>query len=326
MTNLELVNELSKYIGHEKYAKAMADNLLTTSEINKQANRSGSVGDWYRKTSKQNPDLTNKQYLMEYADKGWYGADCVGAIKGVLFFGNRYGGPTTSPYYSSDKDMSIEKMAKSCTDVKKKADFSKAEVGEFMWNEDYSHCALISKKGKKDIECAPSLDGLAEVDLDYQPDWVGCGKLPWVKYVSDVQPSPAVIKAGDIVTIAKGAVYGGSSKGVKVPSEYCGKPYRVDRCQVVKEERCALIHELNSWVPCRYLTVVPQEEGIKKGSLVKILKGAIYGGSAKGTKVPSIYINTNSYVEKVATHNGVKEALLKNLNSWVPLKFLKLIR
>ena len=324
MTNLELVNELSKYIAHEKYAKAMADYNLTTDTINSQANRSGSVGEWYKKPSKQNPDITNKQYLMDYANKGYYGADCVGAIKGVLFYGNRYGGP--SDKYKSDYDFSIEHMAKNCTDVKKKADFSKAEVGEFMWNEDYSHCALVSKKGSKDIECAPSLDGLAEVDLTYQPDWVGCGKLPWVKYVSDVQPSPVVIKAGDIVTIAKGAVYGGSSKGVKVPSEYCGKPYRVDRCQIVKEERCALIHELNSWVPCRYLTVVPQEEGIKKGSCVKILKGAVYGGSAKGTKVPSIYINTISYVEKVATHNGVKEALLKNLNSWVPLKFLKLIR
>ncbi|MBO7453586.1 MAG: hypothetical protein J6U54_24905, partial [Clostridiales bacterium] len=120
MTNLELVNELSKYIGHEKYAKAMADYLLTDASINKEANRSGSVGDWYKKPNKQNPDITNKQYLMDYANKGYYGADCIGAIKGVLFYGNRYGGPNNN--YNSNYDFSIEHMAKSCTDVKKKAD------------------------------------------------------------------------------------------------------------------------------------------------------------------------------------------------------------
>ena len=325
MTNLELVEYYKQYIGHEKYAKAMADNLLTTSNINKQANRGGSVGDWYNnKYSKQDPSLTNKQYLMKFADKGWYGGDCVCSIKGVLFYGNRYGGPSEN--YNSKYDFTIKEMADACTDKKTKADFAKAEVGEFMWNGDYSHCALVSKKGSMDTECAPSLDGVAEVKFDYQPDWVGCGKLPWVTYVSDVTPTPVVIKAGDVVTIAQGAVYGGSDKGTKVPNKYCGVPYRVSRVQVVKEERCALIEALNSWVPCRYLTVVPQEEGIKKGSAVKILKGAVYGGSDAGVPVPKIYINTISYVSKVGTHAGVKEALLKNLNSWVPVKYLKLVR
>ena len=83
---------------------------------------------------------------------------------------------------------------------------------------------------------------------------------------------------------------------------------------------------MNSWVPARYLTVVSQAEAIKAGSCVKIGAGAVYGGSAKGVKVPSCYIGTNSYVEKIATHKGVKEALLKNLNSWVPLKYLTLVR
>ncbi|MBO4703973.1 MAG: hypothetical protein J5617_04020 [Bacilli bacterium] len=324
MTNLELVNYYKQYIGHEKYAKAMADYLLTESEINKQANRSGSVGDWYKKSNKINPNLTNQQYLMQFTDGKWYGGDCVCSIKGVLFYGNRYGGPDHN--YNSNYDFSIKEMANACTDKKSKADIKKAEIGEFMWNEDYSHCALVSVNGSKDVECAPSLDGVAEVDLDYQPDWAGCGKLPWVTYVSDVNPSPVVIKAGDVVTIAQGAVYGGSDKGVKVPNKYCGVPYRVSRVQMVKEERCALIEELNSWVPCRYLTVVPQEEGIKKGSCVKILKGAVYGGADKGVPVPKIYINTNAYVSKVGTHGGVKEALLKNLNSWVPVKYLKLVR
>lgn len=328
MTNKELVEFYMAYIGHEKYAKAMADNLLTKENIDKQASRGGSVGEWYNnKYSKQNPSLTNKQYLMQFADKGWYGGDCVCSIKGVLFYGNRYGGPSNNPYYRSELDMSIKSMANACTDKKEKKDFAKAEIGEFMWNDDYSHCALVTKKGSMDTECAPSLDGMAEVKFDYQPDWVGCGKLPWVTYVSDVTPTPVKIKAGDVVTIAEGAVYGGSAKGTKVPKKYCGVPYRVDRVQIVKEEECALIKDpLNSWVPTRYLTVVPQEEGIKKGSAVKILKGAVYGGADAGVKVPSIYIGTVSYVSKVETHKGVKEALLKNLKSWVPLKYLKLVR
>lgn len=325
MTSLELADELDKYLGHEKYAKAMADNLLTTAEINKQANRSGSVGDWYKQTSKQDKTKTNKQYLLQFADKGWYGADCVGAIKGILFFGNKFGGPSNSPDYSSDKDMSIKTMASKCTDKKTKADFSKAEVGEFMWTDDYGHCALVTVAGKKDTECAPSLDGLGQVDLDYQPNWAGCGKLPWVTYSSQPAPAP-LVKAGDVVTICKGAVYGGSAKGTPVPSAYCDKPYRVGKTQVVKNEYCALITELNSWVPARYLTVVSQAEAIKAGCCVKIGAGAVYGGSAKGVKVPSCYINTNSYVVKVASHNGTREALLKNLNSWVPLKYLTLVR
>ena len=46
----------------------------------------------------------------------------------------------------------------------------------------------ISEKGKKDIESAPSLDGVKEVNIGYQPlsRIGGAGKLPWVNYgVSD---------------------------------------------------------------------------------------------------------------------------------------------
>ena len=60
------------------------------------------------------------------------------------------------------------------------------------------------------------------------------------------------IKSGAKVKIKSGAVYGGASKGKKVPSAYIGKKYTVTKVQ--KQE--ALIKQLNSWVPTKYLIVI----------------------------------------------------------------------
>lgn len=316
---------LSEFIGITKYAKAFQGNHLTKDKVEHEAGRSGSVGDWYHKTRTTEPYISNEDYLLKYCDGKWYGADCVGLVKAPLM-GNKVGGPCNG--YNSDYDYSIETLAKMCTDVKK--DITKGAVGEFMWTADYSHCAVIKKAGKTDVESAPSLDGVAEVPLNYQPNWYACGKLPFVQYGEAPQPAPVTdeIKAGDVVTIQNGAVYGGSSKGVKVPSKYCGVPYRVDRVQVVKNEKCALIGDLNSWVPVIYLTKVNETYGIKMGCHVKIKSGARYGGLGKGrnTKVPRAYIGKRYYVVKTAVLEGVREALIKELNSWVPIGYLTLVK
>lgn len=64
---------------------------------------------------------------------------------------------------------------------------------------------------------------------------------------------------------------------------------------------------------------------IKSGAKVKIKTGAVYGGASKGKKVLSAYIGKKYTVTKVQKNNGRQEALIKQLNSWVPVKYLDII-
>ena len=64
----------------------------------------------------------------------------------------------------------------------------------------------------------------------------------------------------------------------------------------------------------------------KTGAAVKIVGNAEYGGSAKGKKISSQYLNKKYIVTKVQTNNGQQEALVKQLNSWVPTKYLELVK
>lgn len=61
---------------------------------------------------------------------------------------------------------------------------------------------------------------------------------------------------------------------------------------------------------------------IKSGAKVKIKSGAVYGGASKGKRVPPAYIGKKYTVTKVQKNNGRQEALIKQLNSWVPTKYL----
>lgn len=70
----------------------------------------------------------------------------------------------------------------------------------------------------------------------------------------------------------------------------------------------------------------PVTKAITKGCKVTIQEGAVYGGltTARGKKVPySVYANGRQHtVKDIDTHKGVKEALLKEINSWVALSYL----
>ena len=63
----------------------------------------------------------------------------------------------------------------------------------------------------------------------------------------------------------------------------------------------------------------------KTGAKVKIQKGAVYGGASSGKKVGSAYIGKKYTVKKVQTNNNQFEALIKELNSWVPTKYLTIV-
>lgn len=65
---------------------------------------------------------------------------------------------------------------------------------------------------------------------------------------------------------------------------------------------------------------------IVAGDKVKIIQGAVYGGlydKTRGLKVPSPYIGKWYTVTKVQTNAGTDEALIKELYSWVALKYLQ---
>ena len=69
----------------------------------------------------------------------------------------------------------------------------------------------------------------------------------------------------------------------------------------------------------------PVAKEIKAGSIVTIKSGAVYGGlsSTRGKAVPAAQIGDKQHsVEKVQTNKGVKEAKLKEINSWVAVASL----
>ena len=65
---------------------------------------------------------------------------------------------------------------------------------------------------------------------------------------------------------------------------------------------------------------------VTEGCKVTIREGAVYGGLSthRGKAVPEyVYANGRQYtVKDIDTHKGVKEALLKEINSWVALSYL----
>ena len=310
------------FVGVSKYVSGGYGQPLTSAFLAGKQNKK-----WFKDKSKQDPSKTNWEYLEQFADQGWYCTDCVCLLKGVLW-GYR-GDGTEGDYESNGVDDSTDAefydMCYNKVDISKGKNRDKLKPGMILHMK--GHVGTVYKVNGSDIkviESSPSLDGTKVSSINYQ-QWTGAGYSPYIIYEAKPQPQPTPapvvdpIKAGDIVTIKEGAIYGGSAYGTKVPSAYIGKPYTVTKVETHNNEKEALIKELNSWVPTMYLTVVK----ITVGMTVEIVEGAVYGGSAYGTKVPSGCIGKPYTVTKIETHNNEEEALLKEINSWVATKYLK---
>lgn len=86
----------------------------------------------------------------------------------------------------------------------------------------------------------------------------------------------------------------------------------------------ALLQEINSYVWTKDLSLVSSKE-ITIGSTVTINKGAVYGGlsNARGKVVPAAQLSPKKHtVSKIQVNNGVKEALLSDIMSWVAVSSL----
>lgn len=82
-----------------------------------------------------------------------------------------------------------------------------------------------------------------------------------------------------------------------------------------------------SWVYLRDLVLVSggAAKPVEVGCKVTINKGAVYGGltSARGSKVPAAQLSPKKHtVSKIQTNKGVREALLKEIMSWVAVSSL----
>ena len=165
---------------------------------------------------------------------------------------------------------------------------------------------------RKHVETAAGQRQCAEAIVKAVADFYGIKK----KAVKPSENKPTTVRAGDIVKI-KGSKY---ATGQKIPMWVKLKKHTV---KSVSGEK-ALLKEINSWVYTADLTVLQSE--ITVGSKVTIKSGAVYGGltAARGKAVPKEQLAPKKHtVSKIETHNGVKEALLSDIMSWVAIKYLE---
>lgn len=174
---------------------------------------------------------------------------------------------------------------------------------------------------RKHVETAAGQRQCAEAIVKAIADFYGIKKksAPAVKPSED-KPTAATVRAGDIVKI-KGSKY---ATGQKIPVWVKLKKHTV---KSVNGEK-ALLKEINSWVYTADLTVLQSSaKTVAVGSKVKIKPGATYGGltAARGKAVPKEQLAPKKHtVSKIETHNGVKEALLSDIMSWVAIKYLEM--
>ena len=174
---------------------------------------------------------------------------------------------------------------------------------------------------RKHVETAAGQRQCAEAIVKAIADFYGIKKksAPAVKPSED-KPTVATVRAGDIVKI-KGSRY---ATGQKIPMWVKLKKHTV---KSVNGEK-ALLKEINSWVYTADLTVLQSSaKTVAVGSKVKIKSGAVYGGltSARGAAIPREQLARTHTVGKIQKNNGVTEALLTDIVSWVAVVSLEVV-
>ncbi len=140
-----------------------------------------------------------------------------------------------------------------------------------------------------------------------------------LKKLSSVPSAVAKIGVGDTVKIT-GKYY---ATGQIIPAWVKLRNHTV---KAVNANGKILLKEINSYVWADNLQLVSlAKKGIAVGSAVTIKSGAIYGGlsTARGKTIPKEQLAPKKHtVTKIQTNNGVQEALLGEISSWVAISSL----
>lgn len=174
---------------------------------------------------------------------------------------------------------------------------------------------------RKHVETAAGQRQCAEAIVSAIANFYGIKKksAPAVKPSED-KPTAATVRAGNIVKI-KGSKY---ATGQKIPMWVKLKKHTVKSVSGNK----ALLKEINSWVYTADLTVSQSSaKTVSVGSKVKIKPGATYGGltAARGSIVPNTQLTRTHTVGEIQVNDGVREALLTDIASWVAVKNLEVV-
>ena len=140
------------------------------------------------------------------------------------------------------------------------------------------------------------------------------------------KPSPGggsgVITVGSTVKVS-GAKY---ATGQTIPGWVKSTTHKVSE---ISGDRALLGRDggICSWVYLRDLTLVSggASKPVEVGCQVTINKGAVYGGltSARGSKVPAAQLAPKRHtVSKIQVNKSVREALLREITSWVAVSSL----
>ena len=172
---------------------------------------------------------------------------------------------------------------------------------------------------------------LVDSDADLKREGEAYGKaivnyLGLKKKAEPSKPSPGggsgVLTGGSTVKVS-GAKY---ATGQTIPGWVKSTTHKVSE---ISGDRALLGRDggICSWVYLKDLTLVSGgvAKPIEVGCTVTINKGAVYGGltSARGSKVPAAQLAPKKHtVSKIQVNKGVREALLKEIMSWVAVSSL----
>lgn len=151
--------------------------------------------------AKQYPERysdSRQSSLEKLVEKDYWGFDCVGLIKGILWgwSGNRaksYGGAVYQA--NGVPDSSANTIFKKCTE--QSSDFSNVEVGEAVWMD--GHIGIYVGNGLVVEATNKWKDGVQITACNCSKmgynrrDWTKHGKLPYVEYV-DEKPTQNIVE------------------------------------------------------------------------------------------------------------------------------------
>lgn len=178
---------------------------------------------------------------------------------------------------------------------------------------------------RKHVETAAGQKQCAEAIVKAVADFYGIKKKTSTSTNKPTTDKPSggnltTVKAGDTVKIT-GSKY---ATGQNIPFWVKLKSHTVKSISGNK----ALLKEINSWVYTADLTVLQSSaKTVAVGSKVKIKSGAVYGGltSARGAAIPREQLARTHTVGKIQKNNGVTEALLTDIVSWVAVVSLEVV-